>query len=106
MDHRGDACLVISAVQDDDAKQYFDLDQQSTKARAAYRSQHLNGSSFKAAGLTTSRPNGKRPAATDGPCAQVQAHAGGRPRCTAATPGAPSATGTPSPWITRCTAAR
>ena len=33
--------LVISAVQDEDAKKYFDLDQQENKVRTAYRAKHL-----------------------------------------------------------------
>ena len=34
-------CVEITAVQDDEAKQYYDLDQQSSKVRAEYRSMHL-----------------------------------------------------------------
>lgn len=47
-----DVKLVITAVQDELAQQYFDLDQQSTKARSTYRTQHLKGAAFKADGYT------------------------------------------------------
>ena len=48
----GDARLYITAVQDDQAKEYFDLDQQSTQVRSQYRKQHLTGESYKAQGYT------------------------------------------------------
>lgn len=37
----GDACLEITAVQDEEAQQYFNIDEQTTKTRAAYRTAHL-----------------------------------------------------------------
>lgn len=36
-----DVCLEITAVQDDDAQQYFDVDAQTTQMRSSYRSSHL-----------------------------------------------------------------
>ena len=39
-------CVEITAVQDDEAKQYFDLDQQSAKVRNQYRSMHLKDTRF------------------------------------------------------------
>ncbi|MBR4082252.1 MAG: hypothetical protein IKK21_10755 [Clostridia bacterium] len=48
----GDVRLVISAVQDEDAKQYFDLDQQSTKSRTAFRTAHTKGAYYKSQGYT------------------------------------------------------
>lgn len=41
-----DACLEITAVKDDLAQQYFDLDQQETSVRTAYKNGHTNGSYF------------------------------------------------------------
>ncbi len=41
-----DACLEIRLVQDEDAATYFDLDQQTTQARATYRTSHLKGTAY------------------------------------------------------------
>lgn len=46
------ACLEITAVKDEMAEQYFDIDQQSTKVRSSYRTQHLKGAQFKSEGYT------------------------------------------------------
>ena len=48
----GDECLEITALQDDMAKQYFDLDQQTAKVRTSYKNQHLKGAQFKKEGYT------------------------------------------------------
>ena len=49
----GDACLEITAVMDDDARQYGDIDNQTPNLRANYRSRHLKGTDeFAAEGLT------------------------------------------------------
>lgn len=48
----GDVRLVITAVQDENAKQYFDLDQQTTKTRTAYRTAHTKGAYYKSQGYT------------------------------------------------------
>ena len=37
----GDVCLEITAVQDDEAMQYFNIDEQTTKTRSVYRTSHL-----------------------------------------------------------------
>lgn len=47
-----DARLYVTAVQDEDAKTYFDLDQQNDKTRAAYRKTHLKGAAYKQQGYT------------------------------------------------------
>lgn len=49
---KGDVKLVISAVQDDNAKQYFDIDQQTTKTRTTYRTSHTKGAYYKSQGYT------------------------------------------------------
>ena len=41
-----DICLEITAVQDEEAKKYFDLDQQSSKIRSEYRTMHLKDTRF------------------------------------------------------------
>ena len=46
----GDACLEITAVRDEDAVAYHDIDDQTPNLRATYRHNHLNGESFKAEG--------------------------------------------------------
>ena len=46
----GDVCIEFSAVQDSLARQYYDVDQQTTTARSSYRKQHLNGAQFKSEG--------------------------------------------------------
>ena len=42
----GDACLEITAVKDELAQQYFDLDQQETAIRTTYKNNHANGAYF------------------------------------------------------------
>lgn len=42
----GDACLEITAVKDELARQYFDLDQQDAAIRTAYKNGHANGTYF------------------------------------------------------------
>lgn len=42
----GDACLEITAVKDELAQQYFDLDQQETSVRTTYKNNHANGTYF------------------------------------------------------------
>lgn len=37
----GDACLEITAVQDEEAQRYFNIDAQTTATRSAYRTAHL-----------------------------------------------------------------
>ena len=39
-------CVEVTAIQDDEAKQYFDLDQQSSKVRNEYRAMHLKDTRF------------------------------------------------------------
>lgn len=42
----GDACLEITAVKDELAQQYFDIDQQEASVRTAYKNNHANGTYF------------------------------------------------------------
>ena len=56
----GDACLVITAVQDEDAKTYFDIDQQTVATRAVYRKAHLSGESFQVLGISYSSAEWKK----------------------------------------------
>ena len=51
--------LVISAVQDEDAKQYFDLDQQSSKTRTAYRNR-FSKTGFKDEGYNYTKAEWKK----------------------------------------------
>ena len=41
-----DICIEFTAVQDDESKTYFDLDQQSSRVRNEYRSMHLKDARF------------------------------------------------------------
>ncbi|MDO5435101.1 MAG: hypothetical protein Q4G19_01920 [Clostridia bacterium] len=50
----GDACAEISALQDDDAAKYFDVDQQTTQMRTSYRLAYAKGDAFKALGYKVS----------------------------------------------------
>lgn len=50
----GDQCIEFSAVQDSQAMEYFDIDQQSTSVRTAYRKQHENGAQYKSEGYNYS----------------------------------------------------
>ena len=47
-----DACLEIRLLQDEDAVAYFDTDQQTTQARAAYRSSHLKSAVYSSKGYS------------------------------------------------------
>ncbi|MBQ9325827.1 MAG: hypothetical protein IJ246_08655 [Clostridia bacterium] len=49
---QGDACLEFTAVKDETANTYFDLDQQTAAIRAHYRSQHLKGTLYGDEGYT------------------------------------------------------
>ncbi len=44
--------FVLTAVQDEDATQYYDLDQQDTTCRGTFRKQHLKGTTYQEAGYT------------------------------------------------------
>ena len=44
--------FVLTAVQDEDAEQYYDLDQQDNACRSTFRKSHLKGSTYKEAGYT------------------------------------------------------
>ncbi|MCQ2458264.1 MAG: hypothetical protein MJ142_05965 [Clostridia bacterium] len=50
----GDACAEISALQDEDAAKYFDVDQQTTQMRTSYRLTYAKGDAFKALGYKAS----------------------------------------------------
>lgn len=54
------ACLEITAVKDELAEQYFDIDQQSTKVRSSYRTQHLKGAQFKSEGYDYQKAEWKK----------------------------------------------
>jgi len=56
----GDACLVITAVEDEEAKKYFDIDEQTVATRAVYRKAHLSGEKFKPLGITYSSAEWKK----------------------------------------------
>ena len=45
-----DACLEIRALQDEDAALYFNITEQSTQSRTAYRTSHTRGGKYKALG--------------------------------------------------------
>ena len=55
-----DACLEITAVQDEDAKAYFDLDQQNSQARSAYRTSLLKGQAYKDQGYSIKEAEWKK----------------------------------------------
>ena len=48
----GDTCLQITALEDVDAKTYFDLDQQTPTIRAKYRREHLDGEAYQLLGIS------------------------------------------------------
>ncbi len=48
----GKTCLQITALNDVDAQDYFDIDQQSVAVRAQYRKEHLSGEAYKALGIS------------------------------------------------------
>ena len=56
----GDAMLQITAVEDEEAKTYFDIDQQTVATRAVYRKAHLSGEKFKPLGITYSSAEWKK----------------------------------------------
>lgn len=56
----GDVRIRISAVQDDQAALYYDLDQQETKARTAFRTGHTNGTLYASDGITYTGASWKR----------------------------------------------
>lgn len=47
-----DVCIEVSAIQDDIARQYFDIDAQTTAFRASYRKDQSSGEGNKALGYT------------------------------------------------------
>lgn len=49
-----DACVEIITIQDEDASTYFDVDQQTTQMRTAYRTSFLKGDLFKSLGYKVS----------------------------------------------------
>lgn len=55
-----DVCIEVSAVQDEDAAKYFDVDQQTTAARAAYRKSQSSGEANKAMGYAIQNAEWKR----------------------------------------------
>lgn len=56
----GDAMLQITAVQDEEATRYFDIDEQTVATRAVYRKAHLSGEKFKPLGITYSSAEWKK----------------------------------------------
>ncbi len=48
----GDTCLQITALEDVDAKTYFDIDQQTPTVRAKYRREHLDGEAYELLGIS------------------------------------------------------
>jgi len=49
---KGDTCLQITALEDVDAKTYFDIDQQTPSVRAKYRREHLDGAAYELLGIS------------------------------------------------------
>ena len=47
-----DVCIEVSAIKDEDAIRWFDIDEQSTATRASYRKEQSAGESNKALGYT------------------------------------------------------
>lgn len=47
-----DVCIEVSAVMDEDAKRWFDIDEQTTAIRASYRKEQSSGEANKALGYT------------------------------------------------------
>lgn len=56
----GDVCVQITAVKDQDAEAYFDIDQQTVNTRAVYRKAHLSGESFDVLGIDYSSAEWKK----------------------------------------------
>ncbi len=48
----GDTCVQITALEDVDAKNYFDIDQQTAAIRAKYRREHLDGEAYELLGIS------------------------------------------------------
>lgn len=48
----GNTCLQITALEDVDAKTYFDIDQQTATVRARYRREHLDGDAYELLGIS------------------------------------------------------
>ena len=48
----GDTCLQITALEDVDARNYFDIDQQTPTTRAKYRREHLDGDAYELLGIS------------------------------------------------------
>lgn len=55
-----DACLEITAVQDEDARQYYDLDQQTSQVRSQYRASVLKSQTLKDQGYSVKSADWKR----------------------------------------------
>ena len=59
----GDTCIEITAVQDEDAEQYFDVDQQDAAMRSTYRAGYLkNSNAWKDLGYTIQSAEWKKTA--------------------------------------------
>ena len=56
----GQACLEVRAVQDDDARAYYDLDQQPKEMRGSFRNAHLKNVKYKEMGYTFKNVDWKR----------------------------------------------
>ena len=57
-----DACLEITAVRDEDAVAWHDIDDQTPQTRAAYRKRHLDGTGFKDLGYSIESAEWKKTA--------------------------------------------
>ena len=55
-----DACLEITAVQDEDSQAYFDLDQQTSQTRSTYRASVLKGQKYKDQGYSIKEAEWKK----------------------------------------------
>ena len=55
-----DACLEVTAVQDENAVAYFDMDQQTNKVRNAYRASHLKDQKYKDQGYSIKSADWKK----------------------------------------------
>ncbi len=58
----GDACLEVTAVRDQTAISYHDIDDQTPNVRAAYRRDHLSGDTIKSQGYTVDSAEWKKTA--------------------------------------------
>ena len=68
----GDACLELTAVRDDLAQQYFDLDQQEASVRTTYKNNHTNGTYFSSLGYKFSSAEWKNVASRYGRVLQLK----------------------------------